>query len=309
VQLIPMPAALLAFRLRSSLGCQKQVGIPDRGRSPEKIRKHPMNAKRITIAATLLASSVAVRAATVSVSFSAYDQAAQSTPYYSHFGVTSDVGVPGWYGAGDGVPEVVSIVNLMDSGWGFSATGTSSYHVMSKIETTPNSPRPIRTVGWHNYGFTFNTLTNSMNVMMDGNVIQSGTYSGSINWFMFAFNGHSQESVMDDFVVSYDGNVVYQQGFDTASLDPAWFVTRRDSGGYVTSGDTSNPHSGAGALALGSNVSGIAFDLRTVPEPGVAVLAVLGTCFGMVRRRRRVCVDQESLSPQQEQTYEHRRTN
>ena len=32
VQLIPMPSALLAFRLRSSLGCQKQVGIPDRGR-------------------------------------------------------------------------------------------------------------------------------------------------------------------------------------------------------------------------------------------------------------------------------------
>ncbi len=32
VQLIPMPAALLAFRLRSSLGCQKRVGIPDRGR-------------------------------------------------------------------------------------------------------------------------------------------------------------------------------------------------------------------------------------------------------------------------------------
>jgi len=33
VQLIPMPSALLAFRLQSRLGCQKQVGIPDRGRS------------------------------------------------------------------------------------------------------------------------------------------------------------------------------------------------------------------------------------------------------------------------------------
>lgn len=30
---IPMPAALLACRLRSSLGCQKQVGIGHRGRS------------------------------------------------------------------------------------------------------------------------------------------------------------------------------------------------------------------------------------------------------------------------------------
>jgi hypothetical protein len=32
---IPMPAALLAFRLRSRLGCQKQVGIGHRGRSQE----------------------------------------------------------------------------------------------------------------------------------------------------------------------------------------------------------------------------------------------------------------------------------
>jgi hypothetical protein len=247
-----------------------------------------MNAKRIIIASTVLAVTAEIQAATVSVSFFAYDQAAQSTPYYSHFGVTNDVGVPGWYGAGDGVPQVVSIVNLMDSGWGYRDTGTSSYHVMSKIGTTPNYPRPLRSVGWHEYGFIFNTLTNSMNVMMDGNVIQSGTYSGPVNWFMFAFNGHSQESVMDDFVVSYDGNVVYQQGFDTASLDAAWVVTSGDPGGYVTSGDTSNPHSGAGALAMGSNVAGIAFDLTTVPEPGVAVLAVLGTCVGMARRRRNV---------------------
>jgi hypothetical protein len=246
-----------------------------------------MNAKRIIISSIFLAVAAETKAATVSVSFFAYDQAAQSTPYYSHFGVTSDVGVPGWYGAGDGIPEVVSIVNLMDSGWGFRDSGTSSYHVMSKIGATPNDPRPLRSVGWHEYGFIFNTTTNSMNVMMDGNVIQTGTYSGPVTWFMFAFNGHSEESLMDDFVVSYDGNVLYQQGFDTASLDPAWVVTRIDAGGYVTSGDTSRPHSGAGALSLGSNVSGIAFNLTTVPEPSVALLAVLGTCFGIARRKRR----------------------
>jgi hypothetical protein len=33
--LIPMPAALLARRLRSILWRQKQVGIPERGRSPK----------------------------------------------------------------------------------------------------------------------------------------------------------------------------------------------------------------------------------------------------------------------------------
>lgn len=244
-----------------------------------------MNAKHIC-ASTILAVTAASQAATVNISFYAYDQAAQSTPYYSHFSTSSDTGVPGWYGSGDGVPQVVSIVNLYDSGWGFSATGNSSYHVMTRIDTSPNVPRALRSVGWHQYSFSFNTLSNQMQILMDGNVIQSGAYAQPVNWFMFNFNGHSQESLMDDFVVSYDGNVVYQQGFDTASLDPAWVVTRRDSGGYVTSGDTSRPHSGAGALALGSNVSGIAFDLRTVPEPGVAIFTVLGACAGIARRRR-----------------------
>jgi hypothetical protein len=91
---------------------------------------------------------------------------------------------------------------------------------------------------------------------------------------------------MDDFVVSYDGNIVYEQGFDTGALDSAWVVTRVDSGGYVTSGDTSNPRTGAGAMALGNRPTGIAFDLRTVPEPGVALLSVLGACVGIARRRR-----------------------
>jgi len=33
VDLIPVPSGLLAFRLRSKLWCQKQVGASDRGRS------------------------------------------------------------------------------------------------------------------------------------------------------------------------------------------------------------------------------------------------------------------------------------
>lgn len=246
-----------------------------------------MIAKHIC-ASTILALTAASHAAIVNISFYGYDQAAQSTPYYSHFSTSSDLGVPGWYGSGDGIPQVVGIVNLYDSGWGFSTTGNSSFHVMTRIDASPNAPRALRSVGWHQYSFSMNTLANQMQILMDGNVIQSGVYAQPVNWFMFNFNGFSQESLMDDFVVSYDGNVVYEQGFDAALLEPAWVVTRRDSGGYVTSGDTSNPHFGAGALALGSNVSGIAFDLRTVPEPGVAILAVLGTCFGIVHRRRRV---------------------
>jgi len=244
-----------------------------------------MNAKHIC-ASTILAVTVASHAATVNISFNAYDQAAQSTPYYSHFSISSDTGVPGWYGSGDGIPQVVGIVNLYDSGWGFSATGNSSYHVMTRIDTSPNVPRALRSVGWHQYSFSFNTLSNQMQIAMDGSVIQSGAYAQPVNWFMFNFNGRSQESLMDDFVVSYDGNVVYEQDFDTASLDSAWVVTRQDSGGYVTSGDTSNPRTGVGALALGNRPTGIAFDLRTVPEPGVALLSVLGACVGIARRRR-----------------------
>ena len=244
-----------------------------------------MNAKHIC-ASTILALTVASQAAIVNISFYGYDQAAQNTPYYSHFSISSDTGVPGWYGSGDGIPHVVGVVNLYDSGWGFSATGNSSFHVMSRIDTSSNAPRALRSVGWHQYSFSLNTLTNQMQILMDGNVIQSGAYAQPVNWFMFNFNGFSQESLMDDFVVSYDGNVVYEQGFDSASLDSAWVVTRQDSGGYVTSGDTSNPRTGAGAMALGGRPSGIAFDLRTVPEPTTAILSALGLVTLCATRRR-----------------------
>ena len=226
-------------------------------------------------------------AATINISFHAYDQSAQSTPYYSHYGVTSDLGVPGWYGAGDGVPEVVSIVNLMNSGWGFRETGTSSYHVMSKVETTPNYPRPLRTIGWHEFSFVFDTVSQGMSIRMNGTEIQNGTYSNPITWFMFAYNGGSgRETVIDDFTVTYNGREVYQQGFNSSSLDSAWVVTRTDSGGYVTSGDTSNPYSGVGSLALGGNVSGVAFDLTCVPEPTSLALALAGVTIVASRRRR-----------------------
>lgn len=243
--------------------------------------------KTRSVALAMIAALPNAQGAIVKVSFHAYDQSAQSTSYYSHYGVTSDLGVPGWYGAGDGVPEVVSIVNLMDSGWGFRATGTSSYHVMSKIGTTPNSPRPLRSIGWHEFSFLFNTSSQSMSILMNGTEIQNGTYTNPINWFMFAYNGGSgRETVIDDFSVTWDGNVIYEQGFNSSALDAAWVVTRTDSGGYATSGDTSNPRTGAGAMALGGRPSGIAFDLRTVPEPTSAILSALGLVTLCATRRR-----------------------
>ena len=41
MNLIPMLSALLAFRLRSSLGCQKQAGCGDCRTSPETMKFFP----------------------------------------------------------------------------------------------------------------------------------------------------------------------------------------------------------------------------------------------------------------------------
>jgi hypothetical protein len=237
----------------------------------------------------MIAALPNAQAAIVNVSFHAYDQSAQNTSYYSHYGVTSDLGVPGWYGAGDDVSEVVGIVNLMDSGWGFSSTSTSSFHVMTRIDAARNSPRPLRSIGWHQFSFVFDTNIQTMSILMNGTEIQNGTYTNPITWFMFAYNGGSgRETVMDDFSVTWDGNVVYEQGFNSSTLDPAWVVTRTDSGGYATSGDTSNPFTGSGALALGGNVSGVAFNLASVPEPSSALLTALGCMVAVSFRRRSI---------------------
>lgn len=244
-----------------------------------------MNTKPIIIALSMAASCT--HAAIVNVSFHAHDTFAQSSPYYSHYGVTSDLGVPLWHGAGDGVPEVVSVVNLMDFGWGFSSTGTSSYHVMTRIDEARNSPRPLRSVGWHEFAFIFDTVAQSMSITMNGTEIQSGTYANPISWFYFAYNGGGgHQTIIDDFTVTWNGNIVYQTGFEDGSLDPAWAITRSDPGSFVRSDDGTNPYSGTGALAIGGAVTGVAFDLTTVPEPSSALIALLGSSLAFLRRAR-----------------------
>lgn len=221
---------------------------------------------------------------TVSVSFWAYDQAAQNTPYYSHFSVTRNDAPNFWNGGG--TPETVAIVSLLDNGWGYSESGWSSYHVFADIGVTGTIPHSLRSIGWHNYEFSFNRLTGGATIAMDGNLIQQGTFTGPLNWFSFNYNGHTQETVIDDFVIRHDGSIVYQQTFDSSSLDSGWVVTRLDSGAYVTSGDTSTPHSGTGALALGANVAGVVFDLNSVPEP--SSFALIGfSVMGLTLRRKR----------------------
>lgn len=239
----------------------------------------------IICASWICCFSLSNAATTVSVSLWAYDQAAGNTPYYSHYSVTRDTSPNFWNGGG--TPETVAIVNLLDSGWGFHpTTGWSSYHVFSDIQGLGSDNKPLRTVGWHQYEFLFNLATSNATIFMDGTPIHTRSYTGPLNWFSFNFNGHTQESVIDDFLVKYDGATVYQQSFDTASLDSGWVVSRQEPGGYVTSGDTSNPRSGNGALALGANVTGIVFDLNSVPEPSSMALFAFSALGLLVKRKR-----------------------
>lgn len=234
-----------------------------------------------TACAVLISLGVSQAATTLNISFWGFDQYAGSTPYYSHYQITNDVGVPvldGMHG--------VAVVNLFDSGWGYSTIIRSSYHIEAIVGDARNEHAALRTVGWHNYEFSFNLPTNTATISLDGNIIQTGTYSGPINWFSFIYNGHTQKSLVDDFSVEIDGTTVYTQNFDSSSLGTGWAITRQDAGAFINSGDTSNPHSGNGALALGANVAGIAFDLNSVPEPSAIFLGGL-SAIGLLFMRKR----------------------
>jgi hypothetical protein len=235
-------------------------------------------------------------ASTVSVSFWGYDEAAGSTPYYSHYSVTRDTSPNFWNGGG--TAETIAIVNLLDSGWGYSTAPWtwSSYHVFTAIDAVGSIDEPLRSIGWHEYEFSFNTLTNTASILMDGTAIQTGAYTGPLNYFSFNYNGYSGESVIDDFSVKYDGLTVYEQNFEsylTDLLGSGWAVSRQEIGGYVESADPSNPHSGNGALALGGAVSGIVFDLNSievsaVPEPGnfLSLAGLVGSAMFLRSRRK-----------------------
>jgi hypothetical protein len=220
----------------------------------------------------------------ISISFWAFDQFAGGTPYYSHYSVTRNDSSNFWNGAG--TPETVCIVNMHDSGWGYSETVRSSYHAEAVIGSTGNQHAALRNVGWHNFVYTFDLITNISSISMDGNLIQQGAFSGPLNWFSFNYNGRSYESIIDDFAIRHDGSVIYSQQFESSSLDEGWIVSRLDSGAYVNFNDNSNPRSGSGSLALGGNVSGIVFDLNSVPEPSAVVLSGISIMALCLRRKR-----------------------
>jgi len=223
------------------------------------------------------------RAATTSISFWAYDQYAQNSPYYDHYTVTNADGT-----------DTITRIDLNDRGWGFSSTGTSSYHVSAYVEEVGTTPRPLRTVGWHEYEFAFNDFTKITSISMDGNIIDSGSYTNTpavFNFGLHDYYGGAQKTVIDDFEVKIDGSSVYKQNFDGFTLDAGWSVTHLDVGTYTASGDTSTVHSGSGSLVLGATTGGnldalVAFDLTSVPESSTIILGLIAL-GGMTLRRNR----------------------
>jgi hypothetical protein len=228
-------------------------------------------------------TAVASSAATTSISFWAYDQHAQNSPYYSHYGVSDSADT-----------VTITRIDMNDRGWGFSTTGTSSYHVSTYIESNGTTPRPLRSIGWHQYEFIFNDITKTASILMNGNIIHGATYVNTPGHFNFGFHdyyGGTQETVIDDFQMRINGTLVYQQGFDGTTLPDGWYVSHQDGGTYTASGDTTTVHSGTGSMALGATTGGnlfssIAFDLTSVPEPSTSVLGLLGICALVSKRVR-----------------------
>jgi hypothetical protein len=228
-------------------------------------------------------TSVSASAATSSITFWGYDQSAGSTPYYSHYQV---------FNADPETP--IASIDLYDAGWGFHTTGNSSAHIMASIDNQYANSGQARSAGWHKFEMHFNDITMTGSLLVDGNTIRSGTYSSNPTGFRFMFHnsfGGVQETVIDDFQYWINGNLVYQQDFESSTLDSGWSIERLDSGTYITSGDTSNPHSGTGSLALGDSVAGasaniITFDLTSVPEPSTSLLGLVATLTLSFRRNR-----------------------
>ena len=243
----------------------------------------------ITTACAVGFASLNASAATTSYSFMAFDQYAGNTPYYSHYQVTTAFFEPN-----------VASIDLLDRGWGYATTGWSSYHVFSSIDNVGNNPQPLRSIGWHQYEFIFNDLTNTASILMDGNTIQSGTFTDNpevFRVFFHDYHGGTQETVIDNFEYRVDGLLRYVQNFESNILDSNWSITRMDAGTYVASGDPSNPYSGIGALALGATTggqlaAGVAFtpppDISVVPEPGnlISIACVIASAT-LVRYRRK----------------------
>ncbi len=251
-----------------------------------QIQHQNTSMKTASIIGYSLILAASSNATTMSFSFMAYDQYPGHSPYYSHYAARDAGGTP------------VAGIDHLDRGWGFSTTGNSAYHVQSNIEGLGTSPRPLRTAGWHEYELHFNEATKVTRILMDGNLIQSRSYSPKPQDFAFGFHdyyGGVQETVIDNFRFWVNDTVVYTQDFETPTLDSSWSVDWLTSGTYFGSGDPTTPFEGIGALALGATTGGnlfasisytpdpSLFEISPIPEPastaGLAFVIAAGLSF------------------------------
>ena len=235
-----------------------------------------MNKKHLLTALSLftVTSTTQIKAfTTMSYSFWAYDQYAGSTPYYSHYQI------------GTSTEDDASLA-IIDLNHG----NPYVYTAIESGSSTANVQSASRSVGWHHFEFEFNQITTTTSILFDGNVIQSSSYSRDPGFFRLVLHDHiggPQETVIDDFEYRVDGNLIYQQGFESSTLDSNWVVTRQDLGTYLSSGDTSLSHSGAAGLALGSTTySNVAAIITFVPEPSSMALFGLSSLVLVLRRKR-----------------------
>ena len=234
-------------------------------------------------AIVLALAGTASNAATISLSFWGYDRYAGSTPYYTHYQVTTNTPEP-----------AIASIDLYDSGWGNTPGGKSAYHYMSSIEDVYNNTGLARSIGWHHYELVFNDLTMAASLLVDGSTIRTGTYANIPTKFNVVFHnsyGTIQEAVIDEFEYRLNGSLLYQQGFESSTLDAGWSITRLDAGTYISSGDPTTPHTGAGALALGASTGGqraniITFDLTSVPEPSTGLINIFMIGASLLLRSR-----------------------
>jgi hypothetical protein len=226
----------------------------------------------------LLLSAIPSSAAST-ITFWAFDALTSSSPYYQHYKVTTTN------------PEiVVASIDLYDDGWGITSTGKSSSHYMASVADQHANTGVARTVGWHFYQMSFDALTMTASLFVDNVNIRNGTYIDTPTNFQFFYHHrrNTHEVVIDEFKYYIDGNLVFQDNFDTTTLHPAWSIIRQDSNTYTVSGDTTNPRSGIGALAMGStgfNSAAITLDLTAVPEPSTGLLG-LASCLLLMKRSR-----------------------
>lgn len=234
-------------------------------------------------AANLLSPSNSNAATVVGASWYQYDSGAQNTPYYTHMKFNAD----------DNDTSVFRI-DLNDSGWGFSATSTSSYHVQWGTPTDGGTLlSPLRSVGWHKYEVLFSYAPNVLTFKYDdGVVVQDLPFTAAPEYFWLQYHGFSpSETVLDDLnIVTDSGSKLYT--FESPlEFGAEWGVVGQSSGEYVNMVDTSRSHSGLGALAVGQSSGGndnlaATLNLSSVPEPDRLALVAIFTLGALLRRRR-----------------------